>query len=117
VDRTDPDLIRLRPFKTNLHWSLRYIAYTRSEWSIVTPLDYPVGLPTTQVDKYVEWVYRYGIDLEGARKKINREHWLKREPRRDKYRVPVVGEIVLVDDTPQRCQVNPWDLKTSKGVA
>jgi hypothetical protein len=37
VDRADPDLIRLRPFKTNLHWSLRYIPYTRSEWSISTP--------------------------------------------------------------------------------
>ena len=51
VDRADPDLIRLRPFKTNLHWSLRYIPCTRSEWNIVAPLNYPVGLPAKQVDK------------------------------------------------------------------
>ena len=36
----------------------------------------------------------------------------------DQYRVPAVGEIDVFDDNhPQRCQVSPWDLKTSKGGA
>jgi hypothetical protein len=51
VDRADPDLVRLRPFKTNLHWLLTYIPYTRSEWNIVTPSNYPAGLPAIQIDK------------------------------------------------------------------
>jgi len=116
VDRANPNLERFRPLTTNLHWSLRHVPYTRTEWSIVTPLYYPAGLPATQVDRYFEWVYRYGIDFEGDRKATNREHWLRREPNRERYRVPVVGEIGRFGDNhPQRCTLSPWDLKTSKG--
>ena len=50
VDRTNPNLERFRPFKTNLH----LVPYTRTEWNIVTPLQYPVGLSATQVDRYFE---------------------------------------------------------------
>jgi hypothetical protein len=111
VDRNQPDLIRIPNFKTTLHWSLKYLPYTRSEWSIVTPLDCPKDLPADQVGNYVRCVYRFCIDIEGVQKASNRDQWLKRDPRRDQYRPPVVNEIGrFPEDHPQSWQLDPCAL-------
>jgi hypothetical protein len=73
VDRERPDLVRISSFKTNLHGSLKYLPYTRSEWAIVTPLDFPKDLTIGQVGNYVWWTYRFCIDAEGAQKATNRD--------------------------------------------
>ena len=111
VDRERPDLVRIPSFKTNLHWPLKYLPYTRSEWAIVTPLDFPNELPTDQVGNYVRWVYRFRIDTEGVQKASNRDRWLKRDPRRDQYRLTVIDEIdKFPDDHPQSWKLDPWGL-------
>ena len=104
-------MVRIPSFKTYWHWSLTHLPYTRSEWNIVTPLNFPSRLPTDQVGNYIGWTYRFCIDVEGVQKASNREQWLKREPRRDQDRPPVVGEIGrFPDDNPQSWHLDPWGL-------
>ena len=72
-------------------------------------MDFPKELPTDQVGNNVWWVYRFCIDTEGAQKASNRDRWLKRDPRRDQYRLPVINEIgKLLDDHPQSWTLDPW---------
>ena len=101
VDREQPDLVRIPNFKTNLHWSLKYLPYTRSEWAIVTPLDFPLNLPIGPAGNYVWWVEKlFCIDAEGAQKATNRDSWLRRDPNRDRYRPLVADEIhIFLKDT------------------
>jgi hypothetical protein len=51
------------------------------------------------------------LDAAGVQQASSRDSWLKRDPSRDRYRLPVAEEIhKFPDDHPQSWKVDPWGL-------